>query len=156
MLSEIQTYLERLSDRRTAILKTLDGLDADALDWKPLSTDANSLTVLAVHSLGAERRWLHQVVGGKKIQRDRDAEFRARAQDVAALKAMYAAAAVESEHILSQLSAEDMDATRKLPQGSHTVRWAILHVLEHYCEHLAQMYLTRQLWENRANRPHEI
>ncbi|MBI4785643.1 MAG: DUF664 domain-containing protein [Chloroflexi bacterium] len=156
MLPEVQLYLERLQDRRAEMLKALDGLDADALDWKPLSADANSVTVLAVHSLGAERRWLHEVVGGTKIQRDRDAEFRTRAADVGALKAMYAAAALESEQILTQLSAEDMDATRKLPKDSCTVRWAILHVLEHYSEHLAQMWLTRQLWENRASRPHEI
>ncbi len=156
MLPEVQTYVERLQDRRAQILETLAGLDEQALDWRPLPADVNSLGVLAVHSLGAERRWLHQIVGGQKIERDREAEFRVRVQDIQALAAQYAAVAKESERILSQLAAGDMDARRGDPPNVHTTRWAILHVLEHYGEHLAQMTLTRQLWENRAARLNEI
>lgn len=149
MLPEVQTYIERLSDRRAEILKAIEGLDNTALDWTPLPGEANSLAVLAVHSLGAERNWIHGVVGQKKIERDRDAEFRARAQDAATLQAMYAAAALTSEQILDDLKEQDLDAVRTTRQRTVTVRWAILHILEHYSEHLAQMWLTRQLYENR-------
>jgi hypothetical protein len=156
MLPEVETYVERLRDYRARMVKTLDGLDEQALDWRPLPADVNSLGVLAVHSLGAERRWLHQVVGGLAIERDRAAEFRVRVRDIPALAAQYAAAAAESERILSGLGPEDMDALRGDSPDAHTTRWAILHVLEHYSEHLAQMTLTRQLWENRAARLNEI
>jgi uncharacterized damage-inducible protein DinB len=156
MLPEVELYLERLQDRRAEILKALAGLEDEALDWKPLSSDSNSLAVLAIHSLGAERRWLHQIVGGRKIERDREAEFRARAKDVPTLNAMYAAAALQSHQILSQLKAEEMEMLHHGALEPCTTRWAILHVLEHYSEHLAQMWLTRQLWENRTARPHEI
>ncbi len=156
MLSEIQTYLERLEDRRAAVLKTLDGLEITALEWRPLPADVNSLAALGIHCLGAERRWLHEVVGGNKIERDREAEFRARAEDVTSLHALYAAAALESRGILKQLTKSDLDAVRPLPRESRTVRWCILHIIEHYSEHLGQMLLTRQLWENKHVRPHEI
>jgi len=155
MLPEVQMYLDILRERRAEVLQTLEGLDAHALNWRPLPEETNSLYVLAFHSLGAERRWIHQVVGQRKIERDRAAEFRARGDDVAALRAPYDAATRDSEDILSRLGEADMDALRLKPQP-HTMRWCILHVIEHYNEHLGQMRLTRQLWENRRARPHEI
>ena len=148
MLSEIETYIERLRDLRAQVLKTLDGFDADGLNWRPLADESNSLFVLATHSLGAERRWLHEMVGQRKIERDRAAEFRARGDDVAALRVTYEAVARESEEILARLVQVDMDALRGDPPKAYIVRWCILHVVEHYCEHLGQMYLTRQLWES--------
>ncbi len=149
MIPEIQTYIERLRDRRAEILKAMEGLDEAALDWTPLPGAANSLAVIAVHSLGAERNWIHGVVGQIKIERDRDAEFRARAQEAATLKAMYAAGALTSEQVLGGLTEQDLDAVRQVGPQTHTVRWSILHILEHYSEHLAQMWLTRQLYESR-------
>ncbi len=150
MLPEVQSYIERLGDRRAEILKAIDGLDEAALDWTPLPGEANSLAVLAVHSLGAERNWLHGIVGQKKIERDREAEFRARAEDLSTLKAMYAAAALTTEQILASLTEQELDSPRWTQQNRPVkVRWAILHVLEHYSEHLAQIWLTRQLYENR-------
>jgi len=120
-----------------------------------LPEEANSLYVLAVHSLGAERRWIHGVVGQRKIERDREAEFRARGDDLPALRALYDAVTRDSEEVLARLVASDLDAVRPEPQP-HPVRWCILHIVEHYNEHLGQMRLTRQLWENRHARPHEI
>ncbi len=151
MISEVQTQLERLRELRGHVLQTLEGLDADALNWKPLPTETNSVFVLTTHLLGAERHWLHEVVGQRKIERDRDAEFRARGETSAALRAAYAAVARESEEILARLDASDMDVLREAGHySSRTVRWSILHMIEHYCEHLAQMRLTRQLWENQV------
>ncbi len=148
MLPEIKTYLARLADRRAEILKTLDGLDAEGLNWKPLPRDTNSLAVLATHSLGAERKWLHDVVGRRPVERDREAEFRARVEDVQPLRDQYAVVAKESEQILGALTEQDLEQMRSNGRYNGSVRWCILHVIEHYSEHLAQMGLTRQLFES--------
>lgn len=151
MIPEVQTHSERLRELRGQVLHTLEGLGADALNWKPLPADTNSVFVLVTHLLGAERHWLHEVVGQRKIERDRDAEFCARGEDTAALRAAYDVTARASEEILTRLAASDMDALRDAGHyGSRTVRWSILHMIEHYCEHLAQMRLTRQLWESQT------
>ena len=157
MLLEVETYMERLRDARAEILKTLDGLSVDALNWHPLPDETNSLYALATHSLGAERGWLHELVGQRPIERDRAAEFRARGEDAAALRAAYETVARASEEILTRLAEPEMVALRgKHASNMHTVRWCILHIVEHYNEHLGQMRLTRQMWENRSARPHEI
>ncbi len=150
MLPEVQSYVDRLRDRRNEVLKVISDLDAEALEWKPPLPDTNSLIVLAVHSLGAERNWIHAVAGQKAIERDRAAEFRARGQMAPVLPSLYDTATKESEKILSALTAEDLDAMRTHRNRQASVRWCILHVLEHYSEHLGQMWLTRQLYANRS------
>jgi len=152
MLPEVQAYIERLRAARAEVFETLEGSNADALNWHPLPDETNSLFALATHGLGAERRWLHEQVGRQKIERDRAAEFHARGEDVAALRAAYDTVARESEAILARLVETDMEALRE----KNTVRWCILHVIEHYNEHLGQMRLTRQLWEKRYAKPHEM
>jgi uncharacterized damage-inducible protein DinB len=155
MLAEISGYIASVRAARTQMLLALEGLNADALNWHPLPDDTNSLYALAFHSLGAERRWIHEVIGQRQIERDRAAEFRARGDSVPTLRALGDVVARESEEILARLTASDLDAVRPEPKP-HTVRWCILHVIEHYNEHLGQMRLTRQLWENRHARVNEI
>lgn len=152
---EVQTYVERLRDVRAEVFQALDGLPPEGLNWTPLPAETNSVYMLATHCLGAERRWLHEFVGQRKIERDRAAEFRAHGEDVSALRAAYDEAARVSEEVLGKLVESDMQVLRG-EKEKHPVRWCILHIVGHYDEHVGQMRLTRQMWENRAARPHEI
>jgi hypothetical protein len=66
------------------------------------------------------------------------------------LRALYASAASESEEILVRLTLAELEAPRAaMRYGQQSVQWCVLRVIEHYNEHLGQMALTRQLWENR-------
>jgi uncharacterized damage-inducible protein DinB len=156
MVPEVENYIEVLREARAQVANVLDGLTADALNWHPLPDETNSLYALAVHLLGAERRWLHREVGGRKIERDRDAEFRSRGDEIASLLAAYHTVTRDSEITLAELQESELGALRGHAPEFHSVRWCILHVIEHYNEHIGQMRLTRQLWENRTARPHEI
>ncbi len=147
MNAEVKWYLERLVDRRHRFQETLRELPIGALDWRPLARGTNSIFALAAHALGAERFWLHRMVGQRPIERDREAEFRAQAIDLAALRISYDLTAPETERILFALTESEMEAQRTSERGTYTVRWCILHVLEHYSEHWGQVELTRQLWE---------
>jgi uncharacterized damage-inducible protein DinB len=156
MISETQTYANVLRDARARVWKLLEGLMPDALNWHPTPDASNSIYALAVHCLGAERRWIHQIVGGRTIVRDRDAEFRALAENLAALQTTYAEAAGETERVLNELTSDALDALKSDGKQEASARWCILHIVEHYNEHIGQMALTRQLWENRAARLHDI
>lgn len=147
MISEAQTYIERLREMRANMFKAAEGLNSTGLNWKPTRRDTNSAYVLMNHLLGSEKHWVLRTIGGQVIERDRDAEFKSRGRDAATLRVTFEATARESEAILGQLSAADLDAMRKTNYGQSTVRWCILHLLEHYAEHVGQMTLTRQMWE---------
>ncbi len=151
MIPEIQTDIERLRALRGDMLKTLDGASRAALNWKPTPRGTNSLFVLATHLRGSEQHWIHRVIGGQTIARDRDAEFRARGADAEKFRAEFAANTRASEAVLGALSEADLNATRAAPNyGDVSVRWVIVHVIEHYAEHAGQMSLTRQVWENQV------
>ena len=65
-------YIASSLDRLVALL---DGLSADDLDWRPPAPGANSLYVLAMHTLGNAEENLLEILGGQPIGRDREAEF---------------------------------------------------------------------------------
>ncbi len=149
MIPEVQTYQERLNELRKQVLQALDEMDAKGLNWQPTRKDTNSVYVLATHLIGSERHWIHENVGQRKVDRDRDAEFRARGKDAAGLRATYDAVALESHSVLAALDTAAMDRLCETPRYStRTVRWCLLHIIEHYSEHLGHMRLTRQMWES--------
>jgi len=62
------------------------------------------------------------------------------------LQTTIVAAAKMTVEILSALTEKPLEEARKWRDRSVSVRWCILHVLEHYAQHLGHMQLTRQLW----------
>jgi len=156
MIPETQTYAEVLRQERARIWNIIEGLSNDALNWHPTPDASNSIYALATHCLGAERRWIHQIVGARTIVRDRDAEFRALAENLATLQTTYAEVAIETERVLNSLTLATLAELKSDGKNQASARWCILHIIEHYNEHIGQMALTRQLWENRAARLNEI
>lgn len=148
--SETSTYIALLRDLRAEIVKSCEGLSAEALNWRPLdqpTSDINSLYIMASHLIGSEAWWIHQIIGGMDVKRNRDAEFVASGGDFAPLKERLAAVAAQSERVISQLSDADLDGERDSTLGRRSVRWCILHVIEHTARHAGHIELTRQLWE---------
>ena len=151
MLPEIQEAILHLRDLRAKIFETLDGLNADALNWSPTQEGTNSLFVLATHCIGSEHGWIFEILGRGDKTRNRPTEFMAKGSDLTALRDEYARVTQETEALLATRTLADLWTTRERTNfGDVSERWIVLHVIEHYSEHLGQMYLTRQLWEGRA------
>jgi uncharacterized damage-inducible protein DinB len=151
MLPFLADYLETLRSLHADMEHTLDGLPPEALDWSP-GPDMNSLSVLATHVAGSERYWIGDVAGGEPSGRDREAEFRAKSLTAKALAARLAKTLAHSQAVLERLTLHDLELQR--PSSMHdnrafSVGWALAHALEHTAQHLGQMQLTRQLWEQR-------
>ncbi|MDI6754132.1 MAG: DUF664 domain-containing protein [Thermodesulfobacteriota bacterium] len=150
MLKEIENYLSFLDDLRSQVKSLLEGLPKEALDWRPIDGQGematNSLTVMAIHLAGSEAFWMKEIIGGQSIHRDRDAEFVVKGLGFPELIAKLETAAKETPAILSSLTPAQLEETRKFRDRIVTVRWAILHVIEHFAMHVGHMQLTRQLW----------
>ena len=142
-------------DMRAAI----DGLPTDALNWRPAGDDTNSIAVLATHSLGSTHLWLSVAVDAPRPDRDRPTEFEFTARDSAALLTSVddtfdtCLALVDKSRTVDWSS---LRAAQPAPGDAETrqvfAAWALLHALEHLREHVGQMSLTRQLWEQRESR----
>lgn len=150
MLQEVRAYLTDLEELRDQVKSLLEGLPQEALDWRPIEGEGefatNSLAAMVVHLAGSETFWMKEIIGGKKIERDRDAEFVATGLSLSELRAKIEAAARVTAEILSALTEKQLEELRKWRKRSISVRWCILHVIEHIAQHLGHMQLTRQLW----------
>jgi len=150
MRPEVQAYLADLGDLREQVKSLLEGLKPEALDWRPIEgvgeLASNSLTAMVVHLVGSETYWMKEIIGGKKIVRDRDAEFVTKGLSVPEMQAKIEASGKVAADILSGLTEQQLGESRKWRDRSVSVRWCILHVIEHYALHLGHMQLTRQLW----------
>lgn len=142
-------FVERLQNCHNDILRALDGLTPAALDWTP-GPDMNSISVLVFHLTGAERFWIGDVAAQEPSNRIRDEEFKVKSLDSDALKKRIEDTLEYSRVALKKMNLQDLELVRTLPDGRQfTVAWALLHALEHASEHLGQIQLTRQLWEQK-------
>jgi len=154
MLKEVETCLSLLDGLRRAVAEVLEGLPAEALNWRPLEGTeehaTNSLAATFAHLTGSQRYWVGQIVGGRDARRVREAEFHATADSAAALREQLDETYALMREVLAAVTAEQLDET--VDTGSRTVtrRWAMLHALEHSAVHVGHMQLTRQLWVGRT------
>jgi len=128
--------------------KQVRGLDHGSINWKPLPL-ANSIAVLIVHTLGSEREMIRAV---RKLttERDRDAEFKAES-DAEDLVALLDQADRELGEHLGALTAADLTEMR--PRGDRPPKPGLEWLASNYGharEHLAQIELTKQLYDSRT------
>ena len=124
------------------------GLDHGTLNWRPLPK-ANSIAVLVTHSLGSEREMI-RAVRSLPSDRDRDSEFRVEA-DAAELLTLADQADREVDEHLAGVTAEDLIQDR--PRKDHDPKPGLIWLISNYGharEHLAQVELTKQLYDSRT------
>lgn len=123
-------------------------MDSGTLNWKPLPL-ANSIAVLVYHSLGSEREMI-RAVRSLTTERDREAEFKVEA-DAAELLALLDQADRELDEHLAGMTAADLTEMR--PRGDRPPRPGLNWLISNYGhirEHLAQIELTKQLYDSRT------
>ncbi len=145
-----------LRDARDDMRAAVEGLPTDALNWRPTPDDTNSIAVLAIHSLSSTRHWLSVAVDEPLPSRDRDSEFEATARDPAELLHFVDSATAVCLSLIDEKRVVDWSALRSHWDDKQETKlfaaWALRHALEHLREHVGQISLTRQLWEQRESR----
>ena len=145
-MSELQRLLRRLSE-------AVDGLDGDALNWRPPAPDANSAYVIVTHTLGNLVALVLGIACGRPVERDRPAEFVSSGADSAPLVAGAHDLAQRIEEALRTLPPSALDEVRE-PDQAHwgigrsepvTVRQALMHAIEHAATHLGHLDVTLDL-----------
>ncbi len=142
---QIQSLLERVP-------ASLEGLSEAQLNWRPPIEGANSVYVIAAHTVGNARAFVLGIACGQDMGRDRPAEFRA-AGGYAQLAEETHELLQEIEPALAGLSASALDR-RLVPSeelwgeggvGEVSVRQALIEVIEHASIHLGEVHVTREL-----------
>ena len=147
--SHFAVVLERIT--RHALNQFKDISDPD-LNRPLVLPESNSAFVLATHLIGSAEYWVLELTGGRDVQRDRLAEFRATGTG-AALAARYEWWLAAMQDLLQTLPDEQLDQLVAVQPGYHpsldetpmTLRDALLHAIEHCALHQGHLELTRQL-----------
>ncbi len=144
----LRECIERLQFLHKEMNAAIGGLPPEALDWTP-GPGMNSLGVLAIHTAGAERYWLGDVLAGEPSGRDRDAEFQARDLDALALQQRLDESLRYGTQVLQGLSQGDLATEHVSPRDGRkfSAGWCILHTMEHTAIHVGHMQLMRQMWQ---------
>jgi uncharacterized damage-inducible protein DinB len=150
--AEIETYSRWIRSLLKRVLAALEGLSEAQMNRQPPIEGANSVYVIAAHTVGNARAWVLGIACGQPIRRDRPAEFRAAGS--------YAQLAEETQELLREIEAAltALDASaldrRVVPSpelwGDEepreiSVRQALLAVVEHASIHLGELHVTRDL-----------
>ena len=141
---EISKFRDDLLWLLRHVCGTLDGLTEAEINWRPAAKDANSLLVLATHTLGAAEAHVLELLAGQPIDRVRSREFtvaggaeplRSRLDDVTRRIAA----------TLDGLDPAELDRERATPGGSSTGREVLLWAIAHASQHHGAAQLTRDL-----------
>ncbi len=148
-----EDFINRLEFLHDEMGKAIYGLNQQGLDWSP-GHAMNSSVVLVVHTAGAERFWIGDVLGREPSHRDREAEFLVRGLDVDELLHMLADSLTYIRQVLDKLTLQDLESFRSNPRDGQQIRVGgiLARVLGHTGIHTGQIQLNRQLWDfARAN-----
>lgn len=139
-------YVDQALDGMVAAVRELGDERAST---RPDLPGANSPYAILTHCLGVMEFWGGAVIAGRRVTRDRDAEFRAKGR-VADLVQRVGDARRRLEADLASLEAsapirarvlpEDMDTPMGRSQGG-----ALVHLYEELAQHLGQVELTRDV-----------
>jgi uncharacterized damage-inducible protein DinB len=141
-------YIDRLGELHREISRSIRGLSQEALDWVP-GRKMNSMAVLVVHLVGAERYWIGDVAGGDRSGRVRSEEFQARGLSYQDLIDRLEQSEAYSRGVLERFRLEDLLTQRTSPRDDQTfsIGWALLYALDHTAIHLGHIQIARQMWE---------
>jgi hypothetical protein len=142
---QIQSLLER-------VVASLEGLNEPQLNWRPPTEGANSVYVIAAHTVGNARAFVLGIACGQDMGRDRPAEFRA-VGGYAEIADERQKLSREIEAALGALPASALE--RRLVPSEElwgdggvrevSVRQALIEVIEHASIHLGELHITREL-----------
>jgi hypothetical protein len=135
---------DRLVREVERVISATDGLSAEQLAWKPTANDANSLIVLAAHTVGAAERHILVHIVGRKPGGTRDEEFAAKA-DIAGVRARWEVVKRGIVDVLDNLPPGRLDDDLVGPVSTSSVQAMIVHAIAHASEHAGQAELTRDL-----------
>lgn len=143
-----KTFAQLYAELHENLRVQVRGLDDGTLNWRPLPK-ANSVAVLVTHTLGSELEMMRSV-RSVPTRRDRDSEFRAEA-GAARLLEMIDAAEREMGELVAGVTEADLTELR--PRGDRPPRPGLDWMISNYGharEHLAQIELTKQLYDSRT------
>ena len=124
----------------------VDTLTEEQLWWRP-NDQANAAANLVLHLAASNRYYFEEVIGGRAIERDRDAEFSVRGgYSKAQIRHIWDASLRETAEVLGALEPPQLMQTTDRTGKTTTFAQLLLHVSHHNATHMGQLlWITKML-----------
>lgn len=146
MLPETAAVVGELNELWAEARQMVQHVAPQMLTYKP-GDGFNSISAIITHVAGSQKWWIGEILAGRDMHRDRDAEFRATEADPAVLVHRINEVAALVDEVLGTVTAEMAEETRLYRGQPVTVRWILMRVLAHTARHLGQIQIIRKIWE---------
>jgi uncharacterized damage-inducible protein DinB len=135
-----------LQDFPGQINACLDVLSEDELWWRP-NEHANSPANLVLHLAASNRYYFEEIIAGRTVARDRDAEFAVRGgHSKAEIRAAWDESSSAVAAILNALQPSQMMQPTDRTGKTTTFAQVLLHVSHHNATHMGQiLWATKEL-----------
>ena len=142
---EIALYWQLIAQTIDQIIASLQDLSIDELNWKPAPA-ANSVAVLAVHTIASTEESIVGVFCGREVAREREAEFTTIAESPTSMLERWGVVRARIDGALHDAPAAWLERELLHPRrGPMSGREVLLGVVSHTGEHLGHAGLTRDL-----------
>jgi uncharacterized damage-inducible protein DinB len=141
---ELREIVSNLNQVREYLRRAVRDLGNDEV-WRRTGEGTPSIGNLLMHLRGSEHQWIGNKLGGRVLDRDRDAEFATRAgPGLSTLLEQLDGARRETEAILARLADEDVAAGR---YGGHSAQFILHYTAQHFAYHVGQVVMIRKFFE---------
>ena len=154
MISQFETACKIIQDLHVEIMTLLEAVGSEGMNWTPEIHDVNSMYAIANHTILSQYWWIQENLNQEKIERNRPAEFKARAENLESLRILYSEIETLTQNVLEEIPQEETQVLRQVRERQVTIEWIVLHVIEHTALHLGHMQLMKQLWESSLKGTH--
>lgn len=148
MDSTVTPLSQMLQSLHEDIFNAVEPLSDTEINWSHPHL-SNTIGILLRHIAGSERYWIGQIAGGRRVIRDRNAEFVRERLRKAPLVENLRMAHNEAQEVLHSFSDADLVTPIAVEWRGGTQRflrmWAIVHAVEHTAYHLGQIQLVKKM-----------
>jgi len=145
----IDQSIFRMEENNERIKKCLAMLSEEEV-WKKPNPSSNSVGNLILHLCGNIRQWIISSLGNIKDNRKRDMEFSATGGfSKSALQEKILSTVEEANDTLKGLKKEDLLATKSVQGYDLSGIGIVIHVVEHYSYHAAQIAFWTKLLKDK-------
>lgn len=142
---------DRLIHEVERVLSAAEAVDPAQRSWTPSANGANSLLVLAAHTVGAAERHVVRSIGGGEVSGTREQEFAANT-DLPTIRARWEKVRRRVVAAFAGLPVARLDEELTEASRSRTIHGLLVHAVTHAAEHAGQAELTRDLLKEQAAR----
>lgn len=143
----LQDIIDLHRDAHKQMREVIAGLDGEGLNWMP-GPDTSSIGTIVTHALGAEAEVLRNILQ-IPTNRDRSSEFASQTHERDRLLQLLDAADDDWQHLAPRIQENDLQTLRPRPNKpvpQSGLFWLVRNY-GHIREHVAQMQLTKQLFQ---------